>query len=177
MNSDFTFTSQFCAQEFVKRLMSKRAQLSRFLMLVEKRALAMLLLTVSTRLPMLSQARRHRTSWKSQLCKSGCSVLETFLKSRLWSGSTQNSQVVTCEVEFHVNSNLSCVSVYFRARYTACPVVGVGHTPVSARLLTHPDVSSTSALSQLQHICKSHQSADSHFNGNFTKAVCGRLWT
>ena len=51
----------FYAQEFVERLMSKRGQHLRFLMLVEKRFLSMLLLTVPTRLPILSQARRHRT--------------------------------------------------------------------------------------------------------------------
>ena len=70
MNSQSTLTSQFCAQEFLRRLMSKRGQLSRLLMLVEKRALSMLLLTVSTRLHILSQARRHSPPWKSQLCKS-----------------------------------------------------------------------------------------------------------
>ena len=73
-----------------------------------------------------------------------------FLKSKLWSESTPYSQVVTCEVEFHVNSNSSCASAYFPARCTTCPVVWVCHTPLSARLLTHPDDSSTSALSQLK---------------------------
>ena len=47
----------------MKRLMSKRGSLLRFFMLVENRALSMLLLTVPTRLLMWSQARRHRTSW------------------------------------------------------------------------------------------------------------------
>ena len=76
--------------------------------------------------------------------------LGNFLKSRLWLGSTPDSQVVTCGAEFHVNSNSSCVSAYFPARCTACPAVSVCHTLVSARLLTHPDDSSTSALSQLK---------------------------
>ena len=40
----------------------------------------------------------------------------TVLRFRLWSGSTPNSQVVTCGVEFHVNSNSSCVSAYFPAQ-------------------------------------------------------------
>ena len=34
MNSESTYTSQFWAQEFVKRLMSEHGQLLRFLMLV-----------------------------------------------------------------------------------------------------------------------------------------------
>ena len=38
------------------------------------------------------------------ICHGNC------LKSSLWSGSTLNSQVVTCRVEFHANSNSSCVS-------------------------------------------------------------------
>ena len=74
-----------------------------------------------------------------------------FLKSILWSASTPKSQAVTCGVEFHVNSNSSCVSACFPVRCTACLVVSVCHSLVSgARLLTDPDVSSTSALSQLK---------------------------
>ena len=38
MNSETTFTSQFCAQEFVTRLTCKRGRVLRFWMLVEKRA-------------------------------------------------------------------------------------------------------------------------------------------
>ena len=79
-----------------------------------------------------------------------------FLSSKLWSGSTPISQVVTRGVEFHVNSKSSGVSAYFPARCTACPVVSVCHTLVSAGLLTHPDDSSNSVLSQLKNICKSH---------------------
>ena len=70
----------------------------------------------------------------------------------MWSGSTPNSRVVTLEVEVHVNIHSFCVSAYFPARGTACPVVSVCHTPVSARLLTHPDDSSTTALSHLQTV-------------------------
>ena len=61
MNSESTFTLQLCSLEFVKGLVSKCGQLLRFLMLVEKRALSMLLLTGSTRLPISSQARRRRS--------------------------------------------------------------------------------------------------------------------
>ena len=131
MNPEFTFASQYYAQEFVKRLMSKRGQLFIFLMLVEKRTLSMLL---STRLPMLSQTRQNIVE---------IPAVQNCLKSSLWSGSTSNSQVVTCGVEFHANSNSSCVSAYFPARCTARPVACVCHTRVSARL-------STAALSQLK---------------------------
>ena len=142
--------------------MSKRGQLLRFLMLVEKRAWSMLLLTVSTRLPIFETTQKIveiPTVQELVICSGN------FLKSRLWSGSTTNSQVMTCGVDgFHVNSNSSCVSGCFPARCTACLVVGVCHTPVSARLLTHPDDSSTSAFFATQNIRTSHQSADSHFN-------------
>ena len=67
---ELRFATQFCVEESAQRLMSKRGQLLRFLMLVEKRVLSMVQLTVPTYLPILIQVRQHRTSWTSQLCKS-----------------------------------------------------------------------------------------------------------
>ena len=145
--------------------MSKRGQLLRFLMLVEKRALSMFLLTVSTLLPISEPGEATQNIVDMPTVQELAICLGNFLTSRLWPGSTPNSQVLTCGAEFHVNSNSSCVSAYFLARCTACPAVSVCHTLVSARLLTHPDDSSISALSQLKkNICTSHQSAVSHFN-------------
>ena len=51
--------------------MSTRGQLLRLLMLVEKRVWSILLLTVSLRLPILSQTRRQRTWWNPNFARSG----------------------------------------------------------------------------------------------------------
>ena len=123
----FSRVSRSCrAQEFVKRLVSKRGELLRFLMLAEERALSMLLLTVSQKIVEVPTVQEL-------VIGSGNN-----LKFRLWSGSTPNWQVATVGAEFHVNSHSSCVSAYFHASCTECPFVSVCHTRVSARLLTHP---------------------------------------
>ena len=99
----------------MKRLMSKRGQLLRFLILVEKGALSMLLLTDSTRLATFEPGETTQNIVEIPTVQELLICFGNFLKSRFWSGSTPNSQVVICGVEFHVNSNSSCVSTYFPA--------------------------------------------------------------
>ena len=55
-------------------------------MLVEKRALSMLLLTVPTRLLVLSQARRHQNIVEVPTVQELVICFGNFLKFRLWSG-------------------------------------------------------------------------------------------
>ena len=118
-------------------------------MLVEKRVLSILLLTVSSRLPILSQTRRQRTWWNPNFARTGdpfwkhpeVQVVERihtlFASGDLWSRVSSEQQLIWC----------FCVPP---ARCTACAGVSVRYTIDSTRLLTHPDDSSPSALSQLK---------------------------
>ena len=80
--------------------MSKRWQLLRFSLLVEKRVLLMKLLTVSTRLPVFDQGETTQNMVVISAMQEQAICCGYILRFRLWSGSTPKSQVVTCEVEF-----------------------------------------------------------------------------
>ena len=136
-----------CAREFAKRLMSKRGQLSRFLMLVEKCVLPVLLLTVSTRLRIVSQGKTTQNIVEIPTVQERVISFGYIPRLRLWNGSTQFAgrdlwSRVSCEQQI-----ILCFCVLPCTLHSLSRCQCLSHSD-SARLLTHPDDSSTSTLSQ-----------------------------
>ena len=63
-----------------------------------------------------------------------------------------------------MNNNSSCSSLRISLHVAQLVQLSVLDSVDSARILTHPDDSSSSALSRLKNICTFHQSEDSQFN-------------
>ena len=137
-----------------------------------------MLLTFSTRPPDLKPGETTQNIVEIPTVQELVICFGNFQKSKLWSGSTTNSQVATCGVEFHVHTNASCFSAYFPARCTASVVSCVCQTLVSARLLTYLEDSSTSTFSKLKtfahHISKQIHKSMNNFTWYWRFTLVGR---
>ena len=120
-------------------------------MLVDERAFSLLLLTVSS--PDFDTSETTQNIVEIPGVQELGICFGNFLTSRSWTGSTPSSQSrelwsgVSCEHQF-----ILCFCIL------PCTLQGLSrrpclshssHTPVRARLMTHPDKSSASALSQI----------------------------